>query len=261
VARVRLPDDRVSAGKSTTYLRAVATLLLAVSDEQPSELEQAGSMMARTIEQGGLVHLFGSGHSMLPVLEVFPRYGSFVGLHPLVDPRLMWFNVLGSGGVPEMLFLQTVEGYATVFLDGQGLRTGDVLIVFSHSGTSVVAVEAATYAKERGLDVIAVLSRDAADSPSRHSSGETLDSLADLRIDTLAPRADALVDVEGLSEPVGAASTVVATAIALAMVTSCAARLASSGHAIVQSAREEADEHVAYRSVYEAYEQSLRRPA
>jgi uncharacterized phosphosugar-binding protein len=251
----------VNGAKSTAYLHAVAELLLGVADAEADELERAGEQMARAIERGGLVHLFGSGHSMLPVLEVFPRYGSFVGLHPLVDPRLLWFNVLGSGGVPEMLFLQTVEGYATVFLDGQGLRAGDVLIVFSHSGTSAVAVEAAAYAKDRGLEVIGVLSRDAAGGPSRHSSGERLETLADLTIDTFAPRADALVEVDGLSEPVGAASTVVATAIALALVTSCADQLAATGHELVQSARGETDEHLAYRSVYEAYEQSLRRPA
>jgi uncharacterized phosphosugar-binding protein len=250
----------MSSGKSRSYLHAVVELLLEVIDEESGQLEHGGRLMAESIGRGGLVHFFGSGHSMLPVLEVFPRYGSFVGLHPLVDPRLLWFNVLGSGGVPEMLFLQNVEGYATVFLDGQGLRAGDVLVVFSHSGTSAVAVEAAAYAKQRGLEVIAVLSREAANGSSRHSSGETLETLADLVIDTLAPRADALVDIDGLPEPVGAGSTVLATAIGLALVSSCAEQLASAGHPVVQSARGEVDEHLAYRPVYEAYERSLRRP-
>jgi uncharacterized phosphosugar-binding protein len=43
-----------------------------------------------------LVHLFGSGHSVIPVLDVFPRYGSFAGFHPLMDSRLMWTQVLSA---------------------------------------------------------------------------------------------------------------------------------------------------------------------
>lgn len=35
---------------------------------------------------GGPVYLFGSGHSAIPVMDVLPRYGSFVGFNPLYDP-------------------------------------------------------------------------------------------------------------------------------------------------------------------------------
>lgn len=245
--------------KATEYLRRAADLLETAS-RQEQELEHAASLMSDSIVRGGLVHLFGSGHSMLPVLEVFPRYGSFVGLHPLVDPRLLWFNVLGSGGVPEMLFLQNTEGYADVFLDGQGLRAGDVLVVFSHSGKSAVVVDAGRYAKEHGLTIVAVLSSEAAAGGSRHTSGTKLSELADVVIDTGVPRGEGLVEVEGLREPVGAGSTVVAAAVGLALVAACAQQLVARRHPIVQSVREEKDEHKAYRAVYDAYEESLRRP-
>jgi len=99
---------------STAYLRGLIDLLDRLDRDQGPQIEQAAAVMAATITRGGLVHLFGSGHSMLPALEIFPRYGSFVGLHPVIDPRLFWFNVLGSFGVPEMLFLQNTEGYAEV---------------------------------------------------------------------------------------------------------------------------------------------------
>ena len=246
--------------KGTEYLRAAAELLTAAADEQSPAIDTAAGQMADAITAGGLVHLFGSGHSMLPVLELFPRYGSFVGLHPLLDPRLLWFNVLGSGGVPEMLFLQNTEGYAQVFLDGQGLRAGDVLVVFSHGGTSPVVVDAALYARERGISVIAVMSSTAAVATPRHSAGHRLADLADLVIDTGVPRAEGLVEIDGLPEPVGAGSTVVATAIGLALVASCAERLVELGHPVVQSVRGESDELRAYRNVYDAYEASLHRP-
>ncbi len=244
---------------STAYLRGLQKLLERLETEQGAQVEAAAQRMAGCLRRGAIVHLFGSGHSMLPALEVFPRYGSFVGLHPIIDPRLLWFNVLGSFGVPEMLFLQNTEGYADVMLDGQHLREGDVLLVFSHGGTSAVVVDAARYAKDHGLIVVAVSSSAAAAAPPRHSSGLKLSDLADLTIDTNVPRGEALVDVDGLDEPVGAASTVLAMSAALAVVSRTAQLLVSDGHPLVQSVRAERNETAAYRSVYDAYEASLRQ--
>ncbi|WP_424531604.1 sugar isomerase domain-containing protein [Sphaerisporangium viridialbum] len=247
------------APASTTYLRDLRDLLLRIETEQAGQVEAAARTMADCIARGGIVHLFGSGHSMLPALEIFPRYGSFVGLHPLIDPRLFWFNVLGSFGLPEMLFLQNTEGYADVFLDGQHLQDGDVLLIFSHGGTSAVVVDAARYAKSRNMTVIAVSSSSASAAAARHSSGQKLADLADLTIDTFSPRGEALVDIDGLEEPVGAATTVLAMSAGLAAVARTAQLLVEAGHPIVQSVRAEADENNAYRSVYDAYEDTLRR--
>lgn len=248
-----------AANASSRYLGGLQELLGQVETTQHAVTEEVAAAMSACIQRGNLVHLFGSGHSMLPVLEVFPRYGSFVGLHPLVDPRLLWFNVLGSFGVPEMLFLQNTEGYADVFLDGQHLRSGDMLMVFSHGGTSAVVVDAARYAKRLGMTVVAVSSSHASGASARHSSGQKLSDLADLTIDTGAPRGEALVDVAGLPEPVGAATTILAMAAGLAVVARTAELLAEAGFPLVQSVRAEANETGAYRNVYDAYEESLRR--
>ena len=257
-----MSEHREQEPASTTYLSELRQLLERLETEQAAQVEAAAQSMAGCVRRGGIVHLFGSGHSMLPALEIFPRYGSFVGLHPIVDPRLLWFNVLGSFGVPEMLFLQNTEGYADVMLDGQHLREGDVLVVFSHGGTSAVVVDAARYAKARGLTVIAVSSSSAGAAPPRHSSGLKLSDLAHLTIDTHAPRGEALVEVEGLDEPVGAATTVLAMSAGLAAVARTAQLLVSAGHPVVQSVRAERNETSAYRSVYDAYETSLRhRPS
>ena len=245
---------------SRTYLQGLAKLLERMESQQHEEIEAAARTMTGCIAGGGIVHLFGSGHSMLPALEIFPRYGSFVGLHPIIDPRLFWFNVLGSFGVPEMLFLQNTEGYADVLLDGQHLRAGDVLVVFSHGGTSAVVVDAARYAKRHGMTVIAISSSQAGSATARHSSGLKLADLADLQVDTFAPRGEALVDVEGLEEPVGAVTTTLAMSAGLAIVARTAELLVEAGHPIVQSVRAEKDETAAYRNVYDAYEASLRRP-
>jgi uncharacterized phosphosugar-binding protein len=69
-----------------------------LDSNQGEVLGHVPTRCAESIANGGLLHLFGSGHSVIPTLETFPRCGSFVGLYLLNDPRLMWHNVLGPGG-------------------------------------------------------------------------------------------------------------------------------------------------------------------
>jgi len=69
------------------YFDAVDGLLQKIRDSQAERISEAGRIFAECIEKGGWVYLFGSGHSVIPVLDVFPRYGSFIGFRPLMDPR------------------------------------------------------------------------------------------------------------------------------------------------------------------------------
>ena len=109
---------------------------------------------------GGLAHMFGSGHSVLPVQDMFPRYGSYPGFRPLMDMRLMWTNVIGSGGAKGLLWLERREGYAQVLFENEPIRKGDVMLVFSHGGLNAVGIEVLVEAKKRGLTTVAVTSMD-----------------------------------------------------------------------------------------------------
>ncbi len=64
---------------ASKYRQQIGEVLTAIWTTQSVRIEQAAQMMAASIEKGGLVHLFGSGHSVLPVLDIFPRYGSYAG--------------------------------------------------------------------------------------------------------------------------------------------------------------------------------------
>jgi uncharacterized phosphosugar-binding protein len=192
------------------FLDGVQEILGRVAATQSEAFERASSLMADAIAGGGLVHLYGSGHSVIPVLDAFPRYGSFIGLNPLTDPRLMWWNVLGPGGARELLWLERTEGYARQYLQNHPIASGDVMIVFSHGGRNAAPVEAAMYSKERGASVIGVTSIASTQSPVQHSSGKRLTDVSDVVIDTCVPIEDALVSVDGWSGPVAGASTIVA---------------------------------------------------
>ena len=211
------------------YYQEISGVLAAIHDSQKSGLEDAGEILAEAIAAGKRVYLFGSGHSVIPVMDIFPRYGSFVGFFPLYDPRLMWHNVVGPGGARELLWLERHEGYIPNFLQSFPMSAGDSMIVFSHGGLNAAPIEAALYAKERGLKVITVSSlRNASVAQATHSSGKKLSDVADIAIDNCVPPEDALVDL-GDPEKVAAGSTMAVVFIAMALVAETASRLKAKG--------------------------------
>ena len=129
------------------YYDRISALLARIEAGQAGKIQEAGEVMATAIAGGKRVYLFGSGHSVIPVMDIFPRYGSFLGFFPLYDPRLMWWNVVGPGGARELLWLERREGYVEVFLQSYPLVPGDCMLVFSHGGVNAAAVEVAMIAR------------------------------------------------------------------------------------------------------------------
>ena len=214
---------------ASAYYQQITSVLERIRATQMPKIEEAGARIATAIEKGGFAFLYGSGHSVIPVMDVFPRYGSFVGLVPLYDPRLMWSNVVGPGGARELLWIERREGYAPVFLQSYALRRGDCFVVFSHGGLNAAPIEAALYAKERGLTVITVSSlANAAVAKPTHSSGRKLSDVADIAIDNCVAPEDSQVDV-GRPEKVAAGSTMAVVYVAMSLVAETGARLMAKG--------------------------------
>lgn len=215
---------------STVYFSRITEVLKQIEQTQQPAIEKAAAAMAESIKSEGLVYLFGSGHSVIPVLDIFPRYGSFVGFCPIYDPRLMWFNVVGPGGARELLWLEREEGYAKNILASYSLEPRDSIVVFSHGGLNAAPIEMALEAKSCGLTVITVSShQNYRQAKATHSSGKQLPDLADIAIDNCVPPEDALVGVDGIQEKFAAGSTVAAVSIAMALVAEVGSRLVKSG--------------------------------
>lgn len=214
---------------STRYISRLLKLAEKAGEVNENAFAEASDATSETLANKGLVHLYGSGHSVLPCQETFPRYGSYVGFNPLTDPRVMWHNVLGAGGVRELLWLERTEKYAEKFLDHQPLNAGDCLVVFGHSGRNSSGIDAALYAKARGLTVIAITAKANLDKPATHSSGKRLADAADIVIDTCAPIEDAIVPIEGWSRPVAGSSTVLAMMMMHELLSETAEKLAGRG--------------------------------
>lgn len=201
------------------YLEASQELLGRIRTTQMRAIVQAAEVCVKSIARGGLVHLFGTGHSRIFVEEMFPRHGSFPGFHPIVELSLTYHNpVVGPNGQRQAMFLEHVEGFGATIMRNFLFGVEDSFIVFSNSGVNEVVVEVALEAKARKLPVIAVVSVDHCKaSPVRHSSGKKLIDIADITIDNCTPPGDALVWVEGLADPVGPGSTIGGTAVTNAL--------------------------------------------
>ncbi|PKM72276.1 MAG: SIS domain-containing protein [Firmicutes bacterium HGW-Firmicutes-16] len=213
------------------YLKKITEVINKIGAEQTQNIEKAADICAEVIGSGKLVHLFGSGHSVLPVQDVFPRYGGLVGWHPCMDPRLMWSNAIGPGGARELLWIERQEGYIKNFLQSYNFQQGEALIVYSHGGLNAAPIEAAMYAKEHGLKVIAITSgENYKKAAPAHSSGKKLGDLADVLIDNCCPLEDALVEIPDYYQKVGASSTVAVITISQSIASETALRLQKMGH-------------------------------
>lgn len=213
------------------WIAAAIELLTRLGDTQAAAIDKAVALCADAIGGGGLVHLFGTGHSRIPVEEMFPRYGSYPGFHPIVELSTTFHTqVVGANGQRQAMFIERVEGLAEVILSNFHLGPPDVMMVFSAGGSGANAIEMAIGARRRGLPVIAVTSLAQSDAlPAAHSSGTRLYDHADVVIDLGTPAADALVTIDGLESPVGPGSTVAAIAVVNEIKVQTAQRLVDRG--------------------------------
>nr|WP_319488923.1 SIS domain-containing protein [uncultured Caproiciproducens sp.] len=213
------------------YVEEVTKVIEKIDATQTENIRAAAKLCADTIHTGKLVHLFGSGHSVLPTQDMFPRYGGVVGFHPCMDPRLMWNNVIGAGGARELLWIERQEGYIKNFLQSYNFQEGEVMIVYSHGGLNAAPIECAMYAKDHGMKVIVVTSgENFKKAKATHSSGKKLGDLADVLIDNCCPLEDSLVPIPGYAQKVGASSTIAAITVTQSIASETALLLEKSGY-------------------------------
>lgn len=189
---------------TSAYFAAVRQLLEALEERETPAIDEAAERVARSIEAGGVMHVFGSGHSMLAAIESTVRAGGLAAVRLLYDPAL-------SPTEPESVSqIERLHGHASTILEQGDLRSGESLIVVSNSGINPVPIEIALGARERGVSVVAITSAaHSTAATSRHESGQRLLDVADIVIDTGAPLGDTTITVGGF--PTGAVSTILAS--------------------------------------------------
>jgi uncharacterized phosphosugar-binding protein len=212
------------------YLSKCREILERVAGQEDA-VRTVADRFARTILAGRMVHVFGSGHSRMMVEEMWPRYGSFPGFHPIVELSLTFHNlVVGANGQRQAMFLENVGGLAEQILRNFDLSPEDSALVISSSGCNRVPVEMAEGFRDRGIFVAALISRRHSEaSASKDPRGVKLQDFADVALDTGAPPGDAMVTLLGLDTPVSPGSTVGGAVLVNAIKAEVAQRLTAAG--------------------------------
>lgn len=194
---------------SKQWLANARDVMTRIEETQMENIIRAAEVMADTIEAGRWVHTFGCGHATIPVEEMYPRIGGFVGFHPIIELPLTFFTrITGEMGVHQFVFLERVEGYGVEIMKGYTFDSRDTMWIFSHTGINNVNIDVALEAKKRGMKVIAFGSAaEAKGKRSRHSSGKTIFDIADIVVDSCAPGGDASVPLRNHQDKVGPVST------------------------------------------------------
>jgi uncharacterized phosphosugar-binding protein len=204
---------------------AVNTINLVLENENKN-MKAAASMIAKSISDGGVVHVFGAGHSHLFAEDIAFRAGGLVPINPILDVGYTFM-----GGPPSRSSrLERLEGFVDTLLDSYEFHKREVFIIMSQSGRNHGPIEAALYAKSKELQVIAVTAVEQSKSQtSRHPTGKRLYEIADLVIDSHVPMGDAAVELRIGQPKVAPISTIVGATILQGLVAEVAGSILDMG--------------------------------
>ena len=260
----RIPEKKSSRQASLDFFDQAMTLLKKLRHTQTDVIQKAADLCAERIASGGLVFLFGNGHSRMMCEEMTPRQGGFPGFVALVETALSnHAAIIGANGLRSSLYLENYEGYAEQILESFRFGPHDCFMIISTSGIRPVIVEMAMGARSRGLPVIGILSKAHSEKARAvHSSGKKLADCADIVIDNLCPPGDCVLELDGLEWKTGPVSTLTGAMIINMMRCAVAEALLARGikPAVLPSHQFQGNTSVEQQlnAFYEAYRQSLK---
>jgi len=189
----------MSAGER--YFVIAGDLLQQIAAHEMEKITQVAQVAARSIIAGGILHLFGVGHSAIPTHELFIRAVSLTNARPVsLEPILDLF--------------ERIEGVGITLMRNFDGRSGEVLIVISNSGVNPVPIEVALEGKKHGLLTVAITSfAHSCQVEPKHSSGKRLMDIVDVAIDSHVPYGDAGLDIAGVPSKVCPLSNVAGVTI------------------------------------------------
>ena len=213
------------------WLENAREVMAKIEKTQTENIRKAAKLMAESIGAGRWVHTFGCGHATLPVEEMYPRIGGFVGFHPIIELPLTFFtHITGEMGIHQFLFLERAEGFGLEIMKSYSFDPRDTMWLFSHSGINQVNIDIALESKRIGMKVVAVSSvKGYEENQSRHSSGKKLTEVADVIIDSCVPAQDASVSIRNHQDKIAPVSTMAFVTVVWMVITTIAEILVERG--------------------------------
>ena len=199
-------------------------------EKEHENIEKASRIVADAIASGGVVHVFGSGHSIGFGMEMTGRPGSLVPVHHIdtADFVLKGMVTLADFKNPDDIFERRPH-LADKLYNMYDVRPEDVFIIISNSGINGLVIDMAITARENHHKVIVITSwQHTSTEPSRHPSGKHLYEFGDVVIDNCGPKGDALLET-GRPEKVCSVSSITGALIAQSIVMETVEMLVADG--------------------------------
>ena len=197
------------------FYESVMDVLDQLETKETVHIQEAAKLCADAMAHDGVVHIFGSGHSVGFGAECTGRPGSLVPFHMIETSDFVTKGLysLAEFKDPDHIF-ERRPNIADKLYGLYDIRPQDVFIVISNSGINGLVIDLAQTARDKGHPVIVITSLlHTLAEPSRHPSGKKLYELGDVVIDNCGPRGDALLDT-GNEEKVCSISSITGIYIA-----------------------------------------------
>lgn len=192
---------------------------------QEEVLDRAADVIARSMAEGGVLHVFGCGHSQMFGEELCFRTGGLVPVNAIMVPQ---YNIHPHVKLSQIMERQ--EGVAKGVLESMHPQPQDVMLVVSISGRNPAGIDMALAAREMGMMGIALTSLNYSENvTSRHSSGQLLKDVSDVVIDMGGIKGDAALEHEKVSERFCSPSTVVGMTLLIGVMGEATVKLAEMG--------------------------------
>ena len=179
-----------------------------IKEEERERISTVATLIADQIEKDKLIYIWGpGGHSNMNAMEIFFRAGGLMHVSAILDEGTM----ISSGALRSMAIERT-PGYGKIVIEDNQIGEGDLLMIANAYGINAACLDAAYTAKALGATTVAVTSIGHADNipadhPARHPSKENLYKACDYYIDTKVPVGDAVIEIPGIDQKMGAVST------------------------------------------------------
>lgn len=177
----------------SAFFENIRHLIDEIEKQESLAMEEAAEVIAKSIENGGIMQLFGSGHSHLLAQETYYRAGGLVPAKPIQIEGLMLHSGAITSSENEKNLSKSEEFWQEI-----SLKPNDVLVIISTSGRNPIPVEMALRAKKLGIPVITLQSLFYSQQPSRHPSGKRLEDVATIVLNTHVPIGDGIVTDDNL---------------------------------------------------------------
>ncbi len=188
------------------YFQEIQKLIEIVQEKEYPEIQKAAQLIVQRLQRGGIVQLFGCGHSHLLAQDGYYRAGGLVPVRPIIiEPLTLHAGALTSSDNEKDPTI--IERHKDQF----DFHENDVCIIISTSGRNQAPIDAAFLAKESGILVMSLQSLAYCEQSTRHQSGRRLEEVVDIVINSHIPVGDGLLRHNEIKY--GPASTVIGSVI------------------------------------------------